>query len=212
MNNKIHILITDDHAIVLQGLRQIISTTDDLVVAGEADNGSAIIKLARECYWDVCLLDIAMPQRNGIDILKMLKKEHPRKQVLMLSMHPEDQYAVRAIQSGASGYITKQSAPAELVNAIRKVARGEKYISSALAGRLAEMVAGGNLPPLERLSTREYEVLRLMTSGRSLTQIASELNISIATVSTYRSRLLEKLCLANTAELIRYGLENGLSD
>ena len=210
MDEKIHVLIADDHAIVRQGLRQILSETEDLVVAGEADDGAEALQLARNQQWDVFLLDVAMPNRNGIDTLKQLKKEFPRLPVLMLSMHPEDQYAVRAIQAGAAGYLTKQSAPAELVEAIRKVARGEKYISQTLATKLAEVIAGGNRPALEKLSDREHEVLRLIASGKTLTQVAEELNISVATVSTYRARLLEKLSLGNTAELIRYGLEHGL--
>jgi two-component system invasion response regulator UvrY len=210
MNDKIHVLIADDHAIVRQGLRQILSETEDLVVAGEADDGAEALQLARSQQWDVFLLDVAMPNRNGIDTLKQLKKEYPRLPVLMLSMHPEDQYAVRAIQAGAAGYLTKQSAPAELVAAIRKVAQGEKYISPTLAAKLAEVIAGGNRPGLEKLSDREHEVLRLIASGKTLTQVAEELNISVATVSTYRARLLEKLGLGNTAELIRYGLEQGL--
>lgn len=210
MSEKLHVLIADDHAIVRQGLRQILSETDDLIVAGEADDGANALQLARSQTWDVFLLDVAMPNRNGIDTLKQLKKEFPKLPVLMLSMHPEDQYAVRAIQAGAAGYLTKQSAPAELVAAIRKVAQGEKYISPTLAEKLAEVIAGGNRPGLEKLSDREHEVLRLIASGKTLTQVAEELSISVATVSTYRARLLEKLGLGNTAELIRYGLEHGL--
>jgi DNA-binding NarL/FixJ family response regulator len=210
MTEKLHVLIADDHAIVRQGLRQILSETEDLLVAGEADDGATALHLARNQAWDVFLLDVAMPNRNGIDTLKQLKKEFPKRPVLMLSMHPEDQYAVRAIQAGAAGYLTKQSAPAELVAAIRKVAIGEKYIGPTLAAKLAEVIAGGERPGLEKLSDREHEVLRLIASGKTLTQVAAELNISVATVSTYRARLLEKLGLGNTAELIRYGLEQGL--
>ncbi|HEX8988883.1 MAG TPA: response regulator transcription factor [Rhodocyclaceae bacterium] len=210
MNEKIRVLIADDHAIVRQGLKQILSETEDLLVAGEADDGAEALLLARSQEWDVFLLDVAMPNRNGIDTLKQLKKEFPKLPVLILSMHPEDQYAVRAIQAGAAGYLTKQSAPAELVAAIRKVAGGEKYISPTLAARLAEVIAGGDRAGFEKLSDREHEVLRLIASGKTLTQVAEELNISVATVSTYRARLLEKLGLSNTAELIRYGLENGL--
>jgi two-component system, NarL family, invasion response regulator UvrY len=206
----INVLIADDHAIVRQGLKQILSDTDDLAVAGEADDGVEALQLARSSEWDVFLLDISMPNRNGIDTLKQLKKEFPRRPVLILSMHPEEQYAVRAIQSGASGYLTKQGAPAELVAAIRQVARGEKYISPALATRLAEVIAGGDRPALEKLSDREHEVLRLIASGRTLTQVAEDLNLSVATVSTYRARLLEKLALKSTAELIHYGMRQGL--
>lgn len=212
MADKIHVLIADDHAIVRQGLKQILSDTEDLVVAGEADDGVEALQLARQQQWDVFLLDISMPNRNGIDTLKQLKKEFPRLPVLILSMHPEEQYAVRAIQSGAAGYLTKQSATGELVAAIRKVARGEKYISPALATRLAEVIASGERPPLEKLSDREHEVLRLIASGKTLTQVAEALNLSVATVSTYRARLLEKLGLKSTAELIHYGLRHGLGE
>ena len=206
----IRVLIADDHAIVRQGLRQILSETDDLVVAGEADDGAEALQLARSQQWDVFLLDVSMPIRNGIDTLKQLKKEFPRLPVLILSMHPEEQYAVRAIQSGAAGYLTKQSATGELVTAIRQVACGEKYISPSLASKLAEVIAGGERSSLEKLSDREHQVLGLIASGRTLTQVAEALNLSVATVSTYRARLLEKLGLNSTAELIRYGLEHGL--
>lgn len=212
MADKIHVLIADDHAIVRQGLRQILSETDDLVVAGEADDGSEALALARQQQWDVFLLDISMPNRNGIDTLKQLKREFPRLPVLMLSMHAEDQYAVRAIQSGAAGYLTKQSAPEQLVTAIRQVSMGKKYISPTLAEKLAGVVAGGERLPLEKLADRELEVLRLLAAGKTLTQIAEALNIAVATVSTYRARLLEKLQLGSTAELIRFGLEHGLAE
>ena len=212
MAEKILVLIADDHAIVRQGLRQILSETEDLVVAGEAEDGADALQLARQQEWDVFLLDISMPNRNGIDTLKQLKREHPRRPVLMLSMHAEDQYAVRAIQSGAAGYLTKQSAPEQLVTAIRQVALGKKYISPTLAEKLAGLVAGGEKPPLEKLADRELEVLRLLAAGKTLTQIAESLNIAVATVSTYRARLLEKLQLSSTAELIRFGLEQGLAE
>src|ERR1017187_6645914 len=210
MTDRIHVLIADDHAIVRQGLKQILSDTDDLVVTGEADDGVEALQLARSSEWDVFRLDISMPNRNGIDTLKQLKKEFPRLPVLILSMHPEEQYAVRAIQCGASGYLTKQGATGELVAAIRKVAGGEKYISPALGAKLAEVIAGGDRPPLEKLSDREHEVLRLIASGKTLTQGAGALNLSVATVSTYRARLLEKLALKSTAELIHYGMRQGL--
>jgi two-component system invasion response regulator UvrY len=212
MADKIHVLIADDHAIVRQGLRQILSETEDLVVAGEADDGAEALALARQQQWDVFLLDISMPNRNGIDTLKQLKREFPKLPVLILSMHAEDQYAVRAIQSGAAGYLTKQSAPEQLVTAIRQVSMGKKYISPTLAEKLAGVVAGGERLPLEKLADRELEVLRLLSAGKTLTQIADTLNIAVATVSTYRARLLEKLQLASTAELIRFGLEHGLAE
>jgi len=210
MAEKINVLIADDHAIVRQGLKQILSETEDMIVSGEAEDGADALNLARHATWNVFLLDITMPNRNGIDTLKALRKEFPRQPVLMLSMHPEEQYAVRAIQAGASGYLTKQSAPEQLVTAIRQVARGEKYISPTLATRLAEVVAGTERAPHETITNREYQVLVLIASGRTLTQIAEELNLTVATVSTYRRRLLEKMGLKNTAELIHYGLKHGL--
>ncbi|SMB24353.1 Response regulator receiver, LuxR family [Sterolibacterium denitrificans] len=210
-NNKIRVLIADDHAIVRQGLRQILSETDDLLVAGEASDGVDVMHLAREQPWDVVLLDVSMPNRNGIDTLKMLRKEFPRLPVLILSMHPEEQYAVRALKSGASGYVTKQSAPEQLVTAIRQVADGHKYVSPSLAMRLADVIAENNdRPPHEMLSDREYQILCLIAAGRPLTQIAEELNISVKTISEYRRRMLDKMKLESNAELIRYGVKHGL--
>jgi DNA-binding NarL/FixJ family response regulator len=212
MTDKIRVLIADDHAIVRQGFKQIFSETEDLVVAGEADDGAEALQLARQQEWDVFLLDVTMPNRNGIDTLKQLKKEFPKLPVLILSMHPEEQYAVRAIKSGASGYLTKQSAPELLVTAIRQVARGKKYVSPAVAEQLANaLVAGdGEKPPHELLTDREYQVFRLIAAGRPLTQIADELNLAVATISTFRTRIIEKTGLKSNAEMIRYGIEHGL--
>lgn len=211
MLNKIHVLIADDHAIVRQGLKQILSETDDLVVTGEADDGAEALQLARQQLWDVFLLDVSMPNRNGIDTLKQLKKEFPRLPVLILSMHPEEQYAVRALKAGAAGYLTKQSAPEQLVTAIRQVAGGKKYVSAAVAQQLVEALSDNtDKLPHERITDREYQVLVMIAAGNPLTQIAESLNLGVATVSTYRARLLEKMGLRSTAELIRYGLENGL--
>lgn len=214
MNDKIHVLIADDHAIVRQGLKQILSETEDLVVAGEADDGAEALQLARQQEWNVFLLDVSMPNRNGIDTLKQLKKEFPKLPVLILSMHPEEQYAVRALKAGASGYLTKQSAPEQLVTAIRQVAGGRKYVSPTVAMQLADAIANDSdseQPPHELLSDREYEVLKLIAAGKTLTQIAEDLNLAVATISTFRARILTKLGLSSTAELIRYGLEHGLS-
>lgn len=211
INDKIHVLIADDHAIVRQGLRQILSETSDLLVSGEADDGVDAMHLARAREWDVVLLDVSMPNRNGIDTLKMLKKEFPRLPVLILSMHPEEQYAVRALKAGASGYLTKQSAPELLVTAIRQVASGHKYVSPSLAMKLAELISEDSDRPVhETLSDREYQILCLIAAGRTLTQIAEELNISVKTVSEYRKRLLEKMRLETNAELIHYSLKVGL--
>ncbi len=213
MADKIHVLIADDHAIVRQGLRLILSETDDLLVAGEAEDGSDALVLARQQHWDVYLLDVTMPNRDGIDTLKQLKKEFPRLPVLILSMHPEEQYAVRALKAGASGYLNKQSAPEQLVTAIRQVAKGKKYVSPAVAQQLANAISDdSDKQPHERITDREYQVLSLIASGRTLTQIADTLNLGVATVSTYRARLLEKMGLKSTAELIRYGLEHGLAE
>ncbi len=212
MGNPIRVLIADDHSIVRQGLRQILSDTPDLVVAGEASNGVEVMQLVRDGAWDVVLMDVSMPDRNGIDALKLIKKEFPRLPVLVLSMHPEEHYAVRALKAGAAGYLTKQSAPELLVSAIRQVAAGKKYVSPAVAEELANAILDDDdeRPPHEKLSDREYQTLVMISSGKTLTQIADELNLSVKTVSVYRARLLEKMKLKNNAELTHYGLKQGL--
>lgn len=207
---SIRVLIADDHAIVRQGLRLILSDTEDMVVAGEAENGVRALQMVREGQWDVVLMDVNMPDRNGIDTLKLIKKEFPRLPVLMLSMHPEEQYAIRALKSGAAGYLSKQSAPEQLVHAIRQVAAGKKYVSPSLAEQLAEAITEDDRAPHERLSDREYQTLCMIASGKTLTQIGEELNLSVKTVSVYRARLLEKMKLKNNAELTHYGLKHGL--
>jgi two-component system invasion response regulator UvrY len=213
MAEKIRVLIADDHAIVRQGFKQIFSETEDLVVAGEAEDGVEALQIARQNEWDVFLLDISMPNRNGIDTLKQLKREFPKLPVLILSMHPEEHYALRALKAGASGYLTKQSAPDQLVTAIRQVAQGKKYVSPGVAQQLAAAIAeDSDKLPHERITDREYQVLVMIAQGKPLTQIAEELNLGVATVSTYRARLLEKMGLKSTAELIHYGLRHGLVD
>lgn len=213
MTDKIRVLIADDHAIVRQGFKQIFSETADLEVAGEADDGNDALQLARQNDWDVFLLDISMPNRNGIDTLKLLKREFPKQPVLILSMHPEEQYALRALKAGASGYLTKQSAPDQLVTAIRQVARGKKYVSPGVAQQLVDAITENNEKlPHERITDREYQVLVLIAKGVPLIQIADELNLGVATVSTYRARLLDKMGLKSTAELIHYGMRHGLVD
>ncbi|GAA5181701.1 response regulator transcription factor RqpR [Niveibacterium umoris] len=206
----IRVLIADDHAIVRQGLRAILSDTSDMVVAGEAENGIRALQLLRDGSWDVVLMDVNMPDRNGIDTLKLVKKEFPKLPVLMLSMHPEEQYAVRALKAGASGYLSKQSAPEQLVLAIRQVASGKKYVSAEVAEQLATAITEDDRAPHERLSDREYQTLCMIASGKTLTQIGEELNLSVKTVSVYRARLLEKMKLKNNAELTHYGLKHGL--
>ena len=212
MSRQLRILIADDHAIVRHGLRQILTGMDDMTVAGEAEDGVKAMQMIRNGEWDVVLLDVSMPERNGIDTLKMIKKEYPRLPVLMLSMHPEEQYAVRALKAGASGYLSKHSAPELRVSAIRQVASGKKYVSPAVAEQLANAISDedSDRPAHEKLSDREYQTLCLMASGKTLTQIGEELNQSVKTVSVYRSRLLEKMNLKNNAELTHYALKHGL--
>ena len=209
----IRVLIADDHAIVRQGLRQILAETKDMVVAGEAETAHEALKLVREAEWDVALLDISMPDKSGIDTLKLIRKEKPKLPVLMLSMHPEDHYAVRCLKAGASGYLTKQSAPVQLVSAIRQVAAGRKYISPAVAEELANSIGQDvDQPAHSTLSDREYQTLRLIATGHSLSEIAATLSLSAKTVSVYRARLLEKLNLKNNADIAHYAVKNNLVD
>jgi DNA-binding NarL/FixJ family response regulator len=207
----IRVLIADDHAILRRGLADIISETEDMQVCGEAESGAQAVRLAREQRVDVVLLDITMPDRNGLDTLKQLKKEKPKLAVLMLSMHPEETYALRAIKAGASGYLNKASAPALLVTAIRQVASGRRYISPAVAEALAGTIAdGADRAPHATLSDREYETMRLIASGKTLSEIAAEMSLSPKTVSVYRARLLQKMKLKNNSELTHYALKNQL--
>ena len=213
MNKPIRVLIADDHAIVRQGLRQILSDTPDLTVAGEAENGVQAVQMVRSGDWDVVLMDVSMPDRNGIDALKLIKKEFPRLPVLILSMYPEEQYAIRALKAGAAGYLTKQSAPELLVTAIRQVASGKKYVSPSLAEELANAIGDDSERPAhEKLSDREYQTLCMIASGKTPAEIAEALNLSVKTVSVYRARLLEKMNLRNNAELTHYGLKHGLAE
>ncbi len=211
-NDIIRVLIADDHAIVREGLKQILADSGDMTVAGDAENGNDAIKLARHQEAEVLLLDISMPDKSGIEVLKQLRKETPRIAVLMLSMHREDQYAIRALKAGAAGYLNKQSAPAELVDAIRLVASGRKYISAALAQELANQVGDENreVPPHELLSDREYQTLIMIASGKTVSDIAVELALSVKTISMYRSRLLQKMKLRHNAELTHYAIKNHL--
>jgi two-component system invasion response regulator UvrY len=207
----IRVFIADDHAIVREGLKQILAESPDIIVAGEAENGLDAIRLFRKSRCHVMLLDISMPDRNGIEVLKQVKKEHPEMAVLMLSMHREDQYAIRSLKAGAAGYLTKQSAPRELVVAIRQVAAGQKYVSAALAQALAAQVGEDHEAAVhETLSDREYQTLTMIASGKTVGQIAGELSLSVKTISEYRSRLLVKMKLKNSAELTHYAIRNGL--
>ena len=209
----IRALIADDHAVVRQGLKQIIGDLPEMMVAGEATNGQEVLDKVRAETWDVVVLDISMPDRSGLDVLKQLRSERPKLPVLVLSMHSEDQYAVRVLKAGASGYLTKDSAPDELVKAIRKVVSGGTYVSSFLAEKLAfEIGTDSSRLPHETLSDREFQVLRLIAAGESVTEIAAELYLSVKTVSTYRARLLQKMNLTTNAELIHYAMHNHLID
>ncbi len=209
----IRIMITDDHAIVRQGLRQILSETDDLKVTGEAETGFQAIKIVRQKTFDVMLLDISLPDRNGIEILKQVKKDQPNLAILVLSMHTEHEFAVRALKAGASGYLNKQSAPAQLVTAIRQVASGDKYVSPAVAQELANAIGTDSDQPLyTNLSDREFQTLCQIAAGKTLADISAEMFLSPKTVSVYRARLLEKLKLTNNSELIRYAIKNKLVD
>jgi DNA-binding NarL/FixJ family response regulator len=210
---SIRVFIADDHAIVREGLKQILADHADIVVAGEAETGLDAIKLFRKSRCNVMLLDISLPDRNGIEVLKQVKSDKPELAVLMLSMHREDQYAIRSLKAGAAGYLTKQSAPRELVDAIRQVARGQRYVSAALAQALASQIGEDHETPAhETLSDREYQTLTLIASGKSVSDIAKELSLSVKTVSEYRSRLLAKMKLKNSAELTHYAIRNGLID
>lgn len=211
---KINVLIADDHAIVREGLKQILADTKDIVVAGDAENGLGAIALAREnTHCQVMLLDISMPDRNGIDILKQLRREIPKLAILMLSMHREDQYAIRALKTGAAGYLNKQSAPAELVDAIRQVASGKKYISAALAQELANHINEDHEGALHhKLSDREYQTMTMIASGKTVSDIANELALSVKTISMYRARMLQKMKLRHNAEITHYAIKNKLVD
>jgi DNA-binding NarL/FixJ family response regulator len=207
----IKVLIADDHTLVRKGLKEILSETSDIVVADEASNGQEVLDKVSTNDYDVILLDLTMPVKSGLDILKQLREEKPHIHILVLSMHPEEQYAVRILRAGASGYLTKASATDELIEAIRKVSSGGKYISSTLAEKLALALEEGVEKPLhESLSDREYQVMCIIASGKTIKEIADELNLSINTVSTLRTRILKKMKMKNNAEITYYAIKNGL--
>lgn len=209
----IRILIVDDHAIVRAGLKQIVSENPDMIVAGEASNGQEALNLVRAEVWDVLLLDISIPGRNGLEVLKLVRQENPRLPVLILSIYPEDQYAVRVLRAGASGYLTKESASDLLVKAIRKVAEGGRYISPSLAEKLAvELDASRKKPRHATLSDREFQIFCAIAMGKTNSEIATELSLSVKTISTYRSRVMEKMDMSKNAEIIHYALKNKLLD
>ncbi len=209
----IRIVIADDHTIVREGLKQVLLAAADFAVVGEAQNGHEVMQRVRELDFDVLLLDMSMPGKSGIELIKQVKSEKPKLRLLVLSMHEEEQYAVRAIKAGASGYLTKESASAQLVSAIRKVAGGGAFISSAVAEQLAlGAMPQAEGPPHSALSDREFQVLRLLVSGRTVTEIADQLNLSVKTVSTHKARLMQKMNISSQAELIRYALTHRLVD
>lgn len=209
----IKVLVADDHAIIRKGLKQILDDTGDMSVTGEADSGMEAIRMANTGEYDLVLLDISLPDKHGVEVLKQIKQNNPQLSVLMLSMHPEDQYAVRAMKAGAAGYLNKQSVPSQLVDAIRQVANGKKYISNELAQQLADGLTEGFQELLHQtLSNREYQTLCLLASGKKLSEMAEIMSLSTKTVSVYRARLLDKMKLKTNAEAIQYAINNHLLD
>ena len=208
----IRVVLADDHAVVRRGVRQILADAGDIEVVGEAKDYGELSNLLREQACDVLVVDISMPGKNGIEVLKAVRERLPKIQVLILSMFPEDQYAVRALKAGAAGYVSKEAAPEKLVDAIRLAARGKKYITPEVAQALASQLTAGEAPenPHEALSDREYETLRLIASGKKLSEIAEAMSLSPKTVSVYRARLLEKMKLRTNAELTHYAVKHGL--
>ena len=205
------ILIADDHAVVRRGLKQILADEFKKADFGEASNAREALDRIRKENWDTVVLDITMPGRSGLEALKEIKEARPKLPVLVLSMHPEDQFAVRVLKSGASGYMTKESAPEELVGAVKKVLGGGRYVSSALAEKMASYLAIDTpKPPHERLSDREFVVLRMIASGKTVSRIAAELSLSVKTVSTYRARVLERMNLDSNSAMTYYAVQNGL--
>jgi DNA-binding NarL/FixJ family response regulator len=205
----IKVLVADDHAVVRKGLRQILAETSDILVGGEASSLPEVRQRVHESRWDVVVLDISMPGGSGIELVSELRKLGPTPRFLVLTMHPEDQYAVRAIRAGAAGFLTKESAPEKLIEAVRKIAAGGRYVSADLAEVLASVVAGESTgAPHERLSDREFEVLKLLASGKTVSQVATDLGLSVKTVSTHRTRMLKKMDMTTNAELTHYAVKN----
>lgn len=207
----IRILIADDHAIVRGGLKQLLSGESDFIVAGEAADGLEALKQLREQPFDVLLMDMSMPGRSGTELIKQVKSEQPKLAILVLSMHKEEQYAVRALKAGALGYLTKESAPELLIAAVRKVARGGVYITSGAAERMAiELYGNHDTIPHTLLSDREYQVFMMIVSGMPISGIADKLSLSVKTVSTHKTRILQKMSMTNAAELIHYAIRHQL--
>jgi DNA-binding NarL/FixJ family response regulator len=209
----IRVFIADDHALIREGLKKILKEETDMVVVGEASRAGEVVDILGETTVDIIVLDISMPDRSGLELLKDIKHLYPKIHVLMLSIHPEDRFAIRALKAGAAGYVTKESASDELVKAIRRVVLGGKYVSANLAEHLAsELNVTSEKPPHQTLSDREYEVMCLLASGKTLKQIAENLTLSLSSVNTYRSRILHKMNMTSSAELMHYAINNRLVD
>jgi DNA-binding NarL/FixJ family response regulator len=209
----IRVVLADDHTIVREGLKQLLSAAGDIQVLGEAQNGHEVMERVRGLDFDLLLLDMSMPGRSGIELIKQVRSEKPRLKILILSMHEENQYAVRAIRAGAAGYLTKESASRQLLEAIRKVASGGAFISAEVAQQLAlGAMPDAQGPPHAALSDREYQIFLLIANGKSMSDIAAQLNLSVKTVSTHKTNILQKMNMATPAELIRYALTHRLLD
>ncbi len=210
-STKTRIFLADDHTMFREGVKQLLSNTPDIVVVDEASDAAEVLEKAHRVQCDVVVLDISMPGRDGIDVLRQIKQLDPHRHVLILSMYPEDQYAFRAIKAGAAGYMTKNKASSELIQAIRKVASGRKYISAEVAEQLAiDLESGADHVPHQRLSDREYQVMCMIASGKTVKQIAEELALSVSSVSTVRTRILRKFRMKTNAEITRYAIKHDL--
>lgn len=209
----IRVLLADDHPVVRAGLRELLSGAGDITVAGEATNGHEVLERIRDADYDVAVLDMSMPGRSGIELIRLVKMDKPKLRILMLSMHSEKQWAVRALRAGASGYLTKETAPDELIAAVRRIASGGAYVTPETAQRLAlDAHRDSEAPPHTLLSDREFQVFRMIAGGASVGEVAKRLSLSIKTVSTHKTRIMEKMGLANAADLIRYALDHKLLD
>lgn len=209
----IRVVLADDHAIVREGLKGILARAADFQVVGEAADGTQVMQCVREADFDLLVLDLSMPGRSGMELIKLVKSEKPRVRILVLSMHHEAQYAVRAIKSGASGYLTKESAPVELEQALRKIADGGAYVTAEVAQQLAlGAMPGRDAAPHAALSAREFEVFQQLVAGASVTSIAERMSLSVKTVSTHKSNLMHKLGLGNASDLVRYAIKHGLAN
>lgn len=207
------ILIADDHPLVRQGLKQVLEAHAELDVVAEAKDGNDAVQQAGSVEWDVAVIDFNMPGKAGVELVKELRRRYPARPVLVLSMYPEDRYALRLLKAGAAGYLNKESAPEELVGALHKVAAGGRYVSAALGEKLALALSGsGEQPAYEKLSDREYQIMWLLASGKTVGEIAKQLFLSANTVSTYRARILKKISVKNNAELMRYAIRHQLVD